>query len=53
MVAARYNRREWQQLAAVERAEAVAFYRLSLLVELHQNDAVASHAQSLSASHDG
>lgn len=52
MVAANYNAREWQTLSAGERAQAVAFYRLSKLVDLHQGDAVAIHSQRASTADD-
>lgn len=45
MVASHYNRLEWQSLPAPERAQAVAYYRLSQLIALHQNDAVTIHSQ--------
>ncbi len=48
MVAAHYNSISWQTLTAEERARAVAFYRLARLVNLHESDAVAQHAQRAS-----
>jgi hypothetical protein len=35
-----YNWAEWQNLTWQEKAEAVAFYRLSGLLDLHRNDAL-------------
>lgn len=49
MITAHYNRREWQELDPLERAEAVAYYRLSHLVALHESDAVANASRRLSA----
>jgi hypothetical protein len=49
MVSAHFNTSEWQTLAAEERAQAVAYWRLSRLIELHQGDAVAIHAQRANA----
>jgi hypothetical protein len=36
-----YSWREWQKLSWHERGEAVAFYRLRKLVEMHQGEAVS------------
>ncbi len=35
-----YNWQEWQELSWQDRAEAVAHYRLGLLLDLHRNDAL-------------
>ena len=42
MIYSHYNPHEWEVLEPGERAEAVAFYRLSRLVNLHEQDAVNS-----------
>ena len=41
MVNAHYNTFTWEELEPAQRAQAVAFYRLSRLVALHESDAAA------------
>lgn len=38
---AHYNAHEWAEITPGERAEAVAFYRISRYVSLHEQDAVS------------
>lgn len=45
MIHANYNTLEWLTLASYEKAQAVAFYRLSKLISLHEQDAVAKATQ--------
>jgi hypothetical protein len=40
-----YNRREWAGLSPFERAECVAFYRLSKFEDLHVSDAQQKAAE--------
>ena len=45
MISAGYNANEWENLDPIERADAVAYYRLQKLVSLHENDAVQKHME--------
>lgn len=49
MVNAHYNRQDWLSLGPDDRAQAVAFYRLSRLVSLHEADAAALAAHKAAA----
>lgn len=45
MVYANYSEVEWREIAPEARAKAVAHYRLSRIVSIHESDAVAKAAK--------